>query len=76
MSKRWSDATGMLRGLQLVGRASANHQQKELGRIWKNSSVKEGLEKVGVRTEEKFSECLTKPDKLVGILLECVLQQI
>ncbi len=55
-----SDLAGMLRGLERVRHAMILQQRTQLRRMWKNSSVREAFQDVGVQTEECISSGLTK----------------
>ena len=59
---RSSDLAGIIRGLEKVLQSLAEHQQKELSRIWVNSSLRSALQDAGTKTEERISDFIVKQD--------------
>lgn len=56
------DIVGMLRGLEKVVQSLVEHQQKEVSRLWRNSSVRSALQDAETQAEEKFSDILVSQD--------------
>ena len=57
----WSnDVVAVLRGVEKVRHALVTHQQKELIRLWKNSSLRTTAGNAGIKFEEQISSVLTK----------------
>lgn len=61
---RYSDMVAVVRGLEAVVRALTAHQQAEMTRIWRNSSVRSAVETASTRVEDAVSDSLTGPQNL------------
>ena len=54
------DLVAVLRGLDKISRAVAQHQQSEVARQWKNSTVRTAVQGGASKLEEKVSDALLK----------------
>lgn len=74
MSRLSQDTFGILRGAQLVARASLQCQQQNVAQLWKNSSVREVVESNAASTQQcmrAFAQNPTKEfEKLYGLVKE------
>jgi len=65
---RLSDLGGVVRGLTKIGQAVLDHQQKELSRIWANSSltgsIQPACENVTSQMEDCFSQNMVNPENI------------
>lgn len=59
------DLVAVVRGFEKVAQALGKHQEKELSRHWRNSSMRTAFKGAGVRTEEKFSNAIIKQENVV-----------
>ena len=57
-----SDLLALLKGLEKVGQSLAKHQQKEVARQWRNSSIRTAVQSTSTKMEEAVSDVITKPD--------------
>ena len=51
-----NDLAGLLRGLDLIRKALADSQGKELRHMWENSSLKSAAEGVGAKVQENINK--------------------
>jgi hypothetical protein len=58
------DLAALIKGLEKVGQALAQTQQKEIARKWNNSSIRTAVKTASVRVEENVSNIITKPPDL------------
>ena len=57
------DIAAMLRGLEKVGQALSQHQQREFARRWQNSSIRAAAQDANNRVEEKMSDAIVRQDE-------------
>ena len=61
---RINDLMAVMRGLEQITRALIAHQQGELARAWRNSSVRSATQEAFTKVEDAVSDSMTQPENL------------